>query len=114
VSGNWIRINGFPTWVEARRALEKARRVLERWRSRARSEMPGANARIPLSVRSLAGRIIMPDTIRGVEGAWGIELLVPTALGADGARVAAHLVRHALVDRGTQYVGTTASVEVIQ
>jgi hypothetical protein len=49
-----------------------------------------------------------------VEGAWGIELLVPTALGADGARVAAHLVRHALVDRGTQYVGTTASVEVIQ
>jgi hypothetical protein len=76
--------------------------------------MPGANARIPLSVRSLAGRILRPDTIRGVEGAWGIELLVPTALGADGARVAAHLVRHALVDRGTQYVGTTASVEVIQ
>ena len=112
MSGNWIRIQGFATWVEARRALEKARRVLERWRSRARGHLPGTNARIPLSVRSLAGRILRPDTIMGVEGAWGIELLVPAALGADGAQVAAQLVRHAFVDRGTQYIGTTAEVRV--
>ena len=95
---------GFATRVEARRALEHAHRVLEHWHVRQRAASEGSDRRclVP-EARSLAGRVLNLEATPAEGGRWGFEITVPPALGAEGARLVARLVYHALADRGTRY-----------
>ena len=95
---------GFATRVEAQRALEHAHRVLERWHVRQRTASEASNRwRLAPEARSLASRVLRPEATPAGDGHWGFEITVPPALGAEGARLAARLVYHALADRGTRY-----------
>jgi hypothetical protein len=95
---------GFATRVEARRALERAHRVLEHWHVRQRTASERSDRwRLGPEASSLAGRVLRPEATPAGDGDWGFEITVPPALGAEGARLAARLLYHALEDRGTRY-----------
>jgi hypothetical protein len=95
---------GFTTRVKARQALEHAHRVLERWHVRQRTASGGSRWwLLAPEARSLAGRVLRPEATLAGDGHWGFEIAVPPTLGAEGGRLAARLVYHALADRGTRY-----------
>ena len=104
VKGRTVRMFGFATRVEARQALEHAHGVLERWHVRQRTASEGSRWwLLAPEARSLAGRVLRPEATPAGDGHWGFEITVPPTLGAEGARLAARLVYHALADRGTRY-----------
>jgi hypothetical protein len=110
VKGRTVRMFGFATRVEARRALEHAHRVLERWQVRQRTASKGSDRwRLAPEVRSFAGRVLRLEATGAGDRHWGFEITVPPALGAEGARLAARLVYHALADRGTRYQATSGA-----
>jgi len=104
VKARTVRMVGFATRVEARRALEHAHWVLERWQVRQHEASEGFDRSRPApEARSLAGRVLRLEATPASDGHWGFEITVPPARGAEGARLAARLVYHALADRGTRY-----------
>jgi len=110
VKARTVRMFGFATRVEAQRALERAHRVLERWHVRQCAAGEGSGRwRLAPEASSFAGKVLRLEATGIGDGHWGFEITVPPALGAEGARLAARLVYHALADRGTRYQAVSSS-----